>query len=108
LERRGLVISRHWKGISRRDQSDAYLSHLKAETFPALGAIPGFVRASILRRDVANGTEFQVVTVWESLDAIRAFAGQDVELAVVPAVVRGMMVACEERATHYEVVHSTT
>ena len=102
------MISRHWKGISRRDQADAYVSHLKAETLPALGAIPGFVRASILRRDVANGTEFQIVTVWESLDAIRAFAGQDAELAVVPAVVRGMMVEFEERASHYEVVHATT
>jgi heme-degrading monooxygenase HmoA len=102
------VISRHWKGISTQDQADAYVSHLKAETFPALTAIPGFVRASLLRREGANGTEFQVITVWESLDAIRAFAGQDVEVAVVPAVVREMMVEFERRATHYEVVHATT
>jgi heme-degrading monooxygenase HmoA len=102
------VISRHWTGISARDQADAYVSHLKAETFPALTAIPGFVRASILRRDVANGTEFRVITVWESLDAIRAFAGQDVEVAVVPPAVREMMVEFEGRATHYEVVHATT
>jgi heme-degrading monooxygenase HmoA len=70
------MISRHWKGISRRDQADAYVRHLKSETFPTLASIPGFVRASILRRDVANGTEFQIVTVWESLDAIHAFAGR--------------------------------
>jgi heme-degrading monooxygenase HmoA len=101
------VISRHWRGISARDQADAYVNHLKAETFPALRTIPGFVRASILRRDVTNGTEFQVITVWESLDAIRAFAGEDVEVAVVPAVVREMMVEFEERASHYEVVHAT-
>jgi len=102
------VISRHWKGISARDQADAYVSHLKAETFPALRAIPGFVRASILRRTVAKGTEFQVITVWESLDAIRAFSGQDAEVAVVPPVVRDMMVEFEERASHYEIVNGTT
>jgi heme-degrading monooxygenase HmoA len=101
------MISRHWKGISRSDQADAYVSHLKAETFPALRAIPGFVRASILKRDLATGVEFQIITVWESLDAIHAFAGEDAEVAVVPPVVRGMMVHFEARASHYEVVHAT-
>ena len=104
----GVVISRHWKGISRRDQADAYIRHLKVETFPALRAIPGFVRASILKREVAKGMEFQIITVWDSLDAIRAFAGQDAELAVVPAVAREMMVEFEARASHYEVVHATS
>jgi heme-degrading monooxygenase HmoA len=101
------LISRHWKGVSRRDQAEAYVAHLRDETFPALRAIPGFVRASILRREVAAGTEFQVVTVWESLEAIRAFAGPDVEAAVVPEAVQRMMVAFEARASHYEVAHET-
>jgi heme-degrading monooxygenase HmoA len=101
------MVSRHWKGISRHDQADAYITHLKVETFPALKAIPGFVRASILRRDVATGAEFQIITVWESLDAIRAFAGEDLEVAVVPAIARDMMVAFDTRASHYEVVHAT-
>jgi len=64
------------------------------------------VGASILRREVAEGTEFQVVTVWESLDAIRAFAGPDTEVAVVPAVAQAMMVKFDRRATHYEVTHT--
>jgi len=99
------MISRHWKGISRRDRADAYVRHLEAETLPALRAIPGFVQASILRRDVATGTEFQVVTVWQSLEAIRAFAGEDAEVAVVPPIARDMMVAFDARASHYEVVY---
>jgi heme-degrading monooxygenase HmoA len=102
------MISRHWKGITRRDQADAYISHLKRETLPALRVIPGFVEASILRRDVAAGAEFQIITVWESLEAIRAFAGEDAEVAVVPHVARDMMVEFEERASHYEVVHATS
>lgn len=47
---------------------------------------------SILRREVGAGTEFQVVTLWESLDAITAFAAERPDVAVVPATVQAMMV----------------
>jgi len=102
------MISRHWTGICRRDRADAYIHHLRSETFPLLTTIAGFVRASILKRDVERGTEFQIVTVWESLEAIKSFAGADTEAAVVPLVAQAMMVEFESRVLHYEVVHTTT
>ena len=98
------MISRHWKGLCAPNRAEAYLSHLRRETFPALATIPGFVRASVLRRDLPAGVEFQVVTVWQSLEAIQAFAGPDAETAVVPAVVQAMMIEYDRRATHYEIV----
>jgi len=98
------AISRHWRGVSKRERADAYIAHLQAETFPALTRIPGFVRASILKRELDRGTEFQIVTVWRSREAIQAFSGPDLEAAVVPAVVRDMMVEFDERVRHYEVV----
>lgn len=98
------MISRHWTTICKRDRGDAYIHHLKSETFPLLTTIPGFVRASILKRDVEGGTEFEIVTVWESLEAIRSFAGEDIEAAVIPLVARAMMVKFDARARHYEVV----
>jgi heme-degrading monooxygenase HmoA len=101
------MISRHWTGICRRDRADAYIRHLRSETFPVLTTIAGFVRASILKRDVERGTEFQIVTVWESLDAIKSFAGEDAQAAVVPLVAQAMMVEFESRALHYDVVHTT-
>lgn len=97
------MVSRHWKGIAKRDEADHYVAHLQSETLPKLAALPGFIGASVLRRDVITGIEFQVVTVWESLKAIEAFAGPDAEVAVVPAVAQAMMVEFESRATHYEV-----
>lgn len=97
------MISRHWKGIARQGQADTYASHLRRETFPGLAAIPGFVRASILRREARGGTEFLIVTLWESLEAIRAFAGADSEEAVVPDAVGAMMLDYDRRAVHYEV-----
>jgi heme-degrading monooxygenase HmoA len=57
----------------------------------------------LLRRDVEAGTEFQIVTVWDSFAAIRAFAGEQADVAVVPASVRAMMATCDERVLHYEV-----
>jgi heme-degrading monooxygenase HmoA len=98
------MISRHWTGICKRDRADAYIHHLKSETLPLLTTIEGFVGASILKRHVEGGTEFEVVTVWESLEAIRSFAGEDIEAAVVPHVAQAMMVEFDARARHYEVV----
>ncbi len=101
------MISRHWTGICRRDRTEAYIHHLQSETFPILTTIAGFVRAFILKRNVDRGTEFQIVTVWESLEAIKSFAGEDTEAAVVPLVAQAMMVEFDSRARHYEVVVTT-
>jgi hypothetical protein len=100
------MISRHWKGIAKRESADRYVDHLKRDTFPQLASLPGFVRASILRRAVPEGIEFQVVTLWESLSAIEAFAGRDIEVAVVPVAVQAMMVHFDESVAHYEVMHT--
>jgi hypothetical protein len=97
------MISRHWTGIARREDADRYLDHLENDTFPKLSSLAGFAGASVLRREVARGTEFRVVTVWESLRAIEAFSGADIEAAVVPPVVQAMMVEFDRRAAHYEV-----
>ena len=100
------MISRHWKGLAKREEADRYVAHLKSDTFPQLARLRGFVRASILRREVAEGTEFQVVTVWESLQSIQAFAGVDAEAAVVPPVAQAMMIRFASRATHYDIAET--
>jgi len=97
------MISRHWRALARPGKADAYIHHLLDETFPKLSGIAGFNRASILRRETAKGTEFLIVTEWESLDAIKGFAGADPEVAVVPEVVQAMMVEYDPRVRHYEV-----
>ena len=98
------MIARHWRGVAKRELADAYVEHLHSETFPQLVQLPGFHDASILRRDVEQGVEFLVVTVWKSLDAIRSFAGHDPQSAVVPAKVQQMMIEYDRRPRHYEVV----
>jgi len=70
------MISRNWRGLARPEEANNHLRHLRNDTFPQLSHIPGFVSASILRRPTALGVEFVIVTTWESMDAIRQFAGE--------------------------------
>jgi heme-degrading monooxygenase HmoA len=98
------MISRQWRGLSKHGCAEAYVEHLRSETFPAIAALPGFVGASILRRTVARGVEFLIVTQWASIGAIGSFAGPDTETAVVPDKVREMMIEYDHTVRHYEVV----
>jgi heme-degrading monooxygenase HmoA len=98
------MIARHWRGLVKRDRADAYVEHLQSDTLPQLVQLAGFLDAKVLRRNLPDGVEFLVVTIWDSLDAIRAFAGTDVESAVVPPKAREMMVEYDRKARHYEVV----
>lgn len=98
------MIARYWRGLVKRDSADAYIAHLQSDTLPQLVQLAGFHDARILRRELPQGVEFLVVTFWESLDAIRAFAGNDVESAVVPPQARDMMIEYERKSRHYEVV----
>ena len=98
------MISRHWKGIAKPGEADNYIEHLRSDTFPKLSKINGFIRASILRRTVEQGTEFLIITVWESIESIEHFAGAKADVAVVPEVVQAMMVEYDKIVSHYEVV----
>ena len=98
------MISRLWRGIARAECAVTYIEHLQRETFPAIRVLPGFRRAAILHRPCDRGTEFLIVTEWESEQAVDAFAGDDVLAAVVPEEVRRMMVEFDARARHYSTI----
>jgi heme-degrading monooxygenase HmoA len=100
------MISRHWKGIVKPGEAGTYIRHLRNETFPALASLRGFVQASILRRELPSGTEFQIVTVWDSLDAIAAFAGDQLDVAVVPPAVQAILTGYDRQVEHYEIAET--
>jgi heme-degrading monooxygenase HmoA len=97
------VIARHWRGWSTPELAPAYEEHLRTQTFPALRAIDGHADAFFLRRDDGDEVELLVITLWESLDAIRAFAGDDYERAVVPPEAQRLLTRFDGRVTHYDV-----
>lgn len=97
------MISRHWRGWLKAGYDDNAIRYFITVTFPKVSKIPGFLRATILTRPSNGRPEFLIVTEWDSLDAIRQFAGDDVERAVIPDEVAAMMDDYDERALHYEV-----
>lgn len=101
-------VVRVWKGYGSREGVDRYCREHFAETvLPQLRALPGFVEAEVLVRSVGAETEVVVATAWESLDAVRAFAGDDHEQAVVEPVVRELLDRFDERVTHFELAFTS-
>lgn len=101
------MIARVWRGAAASGaNSEAYVAHFRAGVLPELEQIPGFLSAQLLRRTAGSNDEFVVTTYWQSLDAIRAFAGADLEAAVVGDEAKRVLARFEERAVHYEVIVS--
>jgi heme-degrading monooxygenase HmoA len=69
-----------------------------------LGNVPGFLGADLLRRDMPDAIEFTVISRWASLDAIRAFAGDDPTKALVEPGAVAALREFDDRATHHEVL----
>jgi heme-degrading monooxygenase HmoA len=102
------VIARIWHGWSRGEDADAYERLVSEEVLPGIHRIDGFAGYELLRADHADGeSEFVTVTYFESLDAVRAFAGEDYEAAVVPPEARKLLTRFDERSRHYEVLART-
>jgi hypothetical protein len=98
------MISRHWRAVAHSASADDYVKYLRDRTFPKIAKLPGFLSASIHRRDLPRGVEFLVITSWTSVEAVHSFSGPDAEVAVVPLEVREMMLEYDARARHYRVV----
>jgi antibiotic biosynthesis monooxygenase (ABM) superfamily enzyme len=98
------VIVRVWHGWTSPANADAYERLLRDEIFRGIArrAIAGYRGIELLRRAVGSEVEFVTIMRFDSLDAVRAFAGDDVEAAVVPASARALLARFESRSAHYE------
>jgi heme-degrading monooxygenase HmoA len=96
-----------WWGRATAENADAYIEHVTMKVFPALAAIDGHRGAYLLRRAVDGGTEFVVLTLWESMEAVRRFAGSKPENPVVEPDAEAVLSSFDELVTHFEVVHRT-
>ena len=102
------MISRIWHGWTTRENADAYETLLRTEIFSGIAtrSIQGYRGIHLLRRDVDDGVEFVTIMWFDSLDAVRAFAGDDYEVAVVPPKARQLLSRFDARSSHYQVVES--
>jgi heme-degrading monooxygenase HmoA len=96
------MIYRYWRGLAFPEFETAYVEHLRRHTVPHMHELPGFRGVSVLKRKCSAGTEFIVITRWDTLQSIAAFAGDDAESAVVPEDMHRMMREYDSRARHYE------
>jgi len=100
------MISRIWHGWTRHEDADAYEALLRHEIFVGIAArqIAGYRGIHLLRRELDAETEFVTVMWFDSLDAVRIFAGQDYEVAVVPPKARALLSHFDARSLHYDVL----
>jgi heme-degrading monooxygenase HmoA len=99
------MISRIWHGWTTPGNADKYEALLKEEIFVGIRnrRISGFKEIQLLRREVGQEVEFVTIMVFDSLDAVREFAGEDYGTAVVPEKARRVLSRFDERSQHYEI-----
>ena len=98
----GELTVRTWSATADAEGAGNYSRYFTGTLLPALRKLPGFEGAYLLRRDLdGNGTvELTAHTFWESPAAIRAFAGDDITVAVVEPEARAMLLDFDRTATH--------
>jgi heme-degrading monooxygenase HmoA len=97
------VIARIWRGVVRREDGDAYANYMEETGVAGYAAVPGNRSVTMIRRDVGDRCEFLMFTLWESLDAVKAFAGEDYETAVFYPEDDRFLVERDETASHWDV-----
>jgi antibiotic biosynthesis monooxygenase (ABM) superfamily enzyme len=103
------VIARLWRGWTRPQDGDVYALFLRSTVFPTVaGSVPGFRGAYVLRREDGSEDEFLVLTVFESLEAVRAFAGDEYAVPVIEPEAARLITRGDDLATHYEIVGHAT
>ena len=96
------MVARTWRGWTRSEDADEYGAYIAETGLRAYRETPGNRGAWIMRRDEEGRTEFVTLSFWDSLEAIRAFAGDDLERAVYYPEDDRFLVEREDRVKHWE------
>jgi hypothetical protein len=99
------MICRIWHGWTAPADADVYEALLRSEIFQGIAArdIPGYRGIELLRRPAQDSVEFVTLMWFDSIEAVRDFAGAEYELAVVPPAARALLRRFDARSAHYEV-----
>jgi heme-degrading monooxygenase HmoA len=98
------MVVRSWRGYAAVSESQAYPKHLLQSVRPKLEQLAGFRGLYLLRRQGQEEVEFCVLTLWDSMEAVRAFAGDQPERAVVESEARAALVRFDDSVSHYDVL----
>ena len=102
------MIFRIWHGWTSAENADIYENLLKREIFPAIASknVSGYRGIQLLRRQLKNEIEFVTIMQFDSLEAVKQFAGEDYEKSVVPDKARKVLARHDDRSQHYELKES--
>jgi heme-degrading monooxygenase HmoA len=100
------MIARMWRGVVRPEDADEYAGYIRETGFTAYGETAGNRGGWMLRRETEQGTEFITFSLWESEDAIRAFAGDDIETAVYYPEDERFLIEKEPKVRHFQVAEA--
>jgi heme-degrading monooxygenase HmoA len=98
------MIARIWHGVTEAAKADEYLEYLTRTGIPDYRETAGNLGVYVLRRVEAGKAHFQLISLWQSFDAIRRFAGADVEKARYYPEDEAFLLELEPQVTHYEVM----
>ncbi len=98
------MIARIWRGTVKASDKDSYFDYLNKTGLPDYRATRGNRGVWVLRRVHEDVAEFTLISLWDSYDAIRAFAGPEYEKAVYYPEDRNYLLALDPHVTHYEVL----
>lgn len=97
------MIARIWRGITLKEKADDYLAHLRDTGLKAYAATPGNRGVSVLRREQGEHCEIMLVSFWDSMQAVRAFAGENADRSVYYPEDERYLLQMEPLVRHYEV-----
>ena len=101
------MIARHWRGWTKAEDADAYEDFLNRKVLPGLRGIEGYRGGYVLRRDAADEVEFVVLNLFDSLEAVKRFAGPDYATPVFEPEAKRLLSRIETAALHYDVRAAT-
>ncbi|MGH8649705.1 MAG: hypothetical protein ACREUP_10430 [Burkholderiales bacterium] len=96
------MIARFWRGWTTPENAAPYKKILRIRILPGIHRVNGYRGAYLLRRDFEKEVEFATLAFFDSLEAIRAFAGPDYQTAVVPPEARKLLSRFDQKSLHYE------
>lgn len=99
------MIARTWRGKATAEKAGDYQRHFATQVAPRLKALTGHRGACLLRREDNGEVEFLAVTLWDSIENIRTFAGQEPDLAIVEPEGRAALLSFDDFAQHYDVAY---
>lgn len=97
------MIARIWHGYTKPEDADAYEAMLKPEMLPGLGKVPGYRGGYVLRRTLESEIEFITIMIWESIEALKAVAGPNYTVSIIPEDRLKYLSRKDSHAIHYEI-----